>query len=93
MQRTRRRWAVMAVLVLVAANLTGSVPDIQRRGWIAAIPDSLLVLSIPLMSDEPGSSFDWSIWGPGAGSGIVKRVEGRIRTMPWSERRAGCRTG
>jgi hypothetical protein len=86
MQRTRRRWAVMAVLVLVAAKLTGSVPDIQRRGWIAAIPDSLLVLSIPLMSDEPGSSFDWSIWGPGQGSGIVKRLEDRIRTMPWSER-------
>jgi hypothetical protein len=88
MQRTRRkkRWAVVAVVVLVAAGVVGSVPDVRRRGWVGAVPDPVLVLSIPLMSDEPGSSFDWSIWGSGADSGVLKRLEDKIRTTPWSDR-------
>ncbi len=88
MRKTRRRkWGFVAALAfLLSSSLARSVPDIQRRGWNAAIPDSLLVLSIPLMSDEPGSSFDWTMWGSGEVSGVRKHLEEEIRTTPWSER-------
>ena len=65
MRKTRRgkRWVVAAVVVFVGAGVVRSVPAIQQRGWVAAVPEPVLVLMIPFTDAEPGSSFDQTMWG------------------------------
>lgn len=57
MRRTRRRWwgATLAVVLLVGAHGAWVAPEVQKRGWGAAVPRTAIVLSIPFLSKEQGS--------------------------------------
>ncbi|CAN0598475.1 unnamed protein product, partial [Laminaria digitata] len=49
MRRTRRgkKWVFAALVVFWSADVVRSVPAIQQRGWLAAIPGPVMVLMIP----------------------------------------------
>lgn len=57
MRKTRRRWGwtVVGLVVLVMGYGARTVPRVQQKGWGSAVPRVLLVLSLPLLSDEQGS--------------------------------------
>lgn len=65
MRKTRRgkRWVVAAVVVWLLAYGASVTPNVQQRGWMAAIPEPVMVLTIPFADGSAGSSFDQTMWG------------------------------
>lgn len=61
MSRTRRhpRQLALAVVLLVLAYAAQATPKIQSGGWSYAIPDAGLILTMPFLSEEPGSSMSF----------------------------------
>ncbi len=46
--RRRWRWAVTACLLVFAAYPVGTVPVVRQKGWVSAIPSSVLVYLAPI---------------------------------------------
>lgn len=69
--RPRRRWrAVMiAAPLLLAVYPVWLVPRVQRGGWRAAIPTTVLIAGLPWLPDacinegDPVVREDWTLWG------------------------------
>ena len=61
MSRTRRhpRQLALAVVLLVLAYAAQATPKVQINGWAYAIPDVGLILTMPFLSEEPGSSMSF----------------------------------
>lgn len=61
MSRTRRhpRQIAIALALLVLAYAAQATPKIQKSGWSHAIPDVVILLSLPFLSEEPGSSMSF----------------------------------
>lgn len=64
--RTRRRWHAvgLAVLVLLSAELARRGPQIQKGGWLAAVPTTFMIAALPLLPDAWLASRAYL--GPGA---------------------------
>jgi len=45
--RRRWRWAMVALVILVSAHLARRSPDIRERGWVAAVPTTVLICLAP----------------------------------------------
>jgi len=50
--RRRWRWALVALVILIGAHLARRSPDIHERGWVAAVPTTVLILAAPMSDDE-----------------------------------------
>lgn len=61
LRRTRRRYKVLVVALLLWALAYGArvTPAAQREGWLRAVPAPVLVLALPFLSEEPGSSMSF----------------------------------
>lgn len=61
MTRTRRhpRQLAIALALLMLAYAAQATPKIQSGGWSYAIPDVGLILTMPFLSEEPGSSMSF----------------------------------
>lgn len=61
MSRTRRhpRQLAIALVLLMLAYAAQATPKIQKGGWSRAIPDLAIILSLPFLSEEPGSSMSF----------------------------------
>ena len=90
MRRTRRskKWVAVALVLWVGSDVVHSMPGIQQRGWIGAIPEPVLVLMIPFFDGTPGSSFDQTMWRFGAPATVWDQIGNEIRHYSWNEPRS-----
>ncbi|MHA7814301.1 MAG: hypothetical protein ACX94C_13035 [Phycisphaerales bacterium] len=63
MRKTRRgkRWVVAAFGLWMLAYGASVTPKVQKNGWGAAVPRVVLVMSLPFISEEPGSGLTTAI--------------------------------
>ena len=69
--RPRRRWkaAALASLLLLGAAILHGVPRVQRGGWRAAFPTTVLIATLPWLPDslsidpDPGLAENWTLDG------------------------------
>ena len=52
--RTRKRWVLLSLLVLPGAHVTSRIPQIEDRGWVAAAPTTVLIVSLPWLEPDLG---------------------------------------
>lgn len=53
--RRRKRWVLVALLVWIGSYFAFRVPAMQQRGWVAAVPTTVLVCAAPhVAANRPG---------------------------------------
>ncbi|MCC5824002.1 MAG: hypothetical protein LAT64_13030 [Phycisphaerales bacterium] len=71
---------MLAAVVLFAGSHAARVaPEVQKRGWGAAVPGVVLVAWMPLLSEEPGTGLDG--FGMFGGSAALPRASGMDRLV------------
>lgn len=51
--RRRKRWCVLAVLLLVSGSVVGGAyPGFSARGWVVLVPDWVLIMGMPALEDR-----------------------------------------
>ncbi|MFG0246810.1 MAG: hypothetical protein ACF8MF_12255 [Phycisphaerales bacterium JB052] len=90
MRKTRRgkRWIALALVLWMGAYAIRVTPSVKMRGWVAAVPEPVLVLTIPFFDGTPGSSFDQTMWGYKPKQTIWDRLAREARGGAWNEPRS-----
>jgi hypothetical protein len=57
-RRSRRAFMVMMLVLLLAYGAV-AMPRVQRHGWAGLVPETVLVLTMPILSDKPGSAMSF----------------------------------
>jgi len=94
MRRTKRGGRALLVMGLMLLFAYGAIatPRMQRNGWVGLVPETAFVLSMPLLSDEPGSAMSFLNTGLGATAYeelLLDRFSADHGTLPLSSAELG----
>lgn len=68
--RRRWRWAFVAVFLLVGSYALRVTPEVKERGWVAAVPTTVIIAALPWLDLKQSYGFGGGGGGGGFGGGF-----------------------